>query len=248
MPSIQTNTHVKVLSREIKLTYLQSVQVRGGGRSIGDLSGEGGGVGSSSGGASSPGSPGFLGIGASGGSSYSSSSNDTGWVISRIWEETHFDKTRWAIGIRDIGAFNYKYAPQAELISKKYSSPKPIAKVSLRVVEQIPGIFPLGRRYIAYYVSPDNGGTWHEINPLDHPTYMDEKGLVVPKIITFNPDIGGVAGELKKFVTTGAPVMNLRFRAVLRAATAGVDDADRYTPVLKQYRMLMYPFGGLSNG
>lgn len=245
MANIATNTHVRVLSREVKLTYLQSVMVRGGQRSAGELAGEGGGTGSYSGSASTPGSPGFMGIGASGGSSYSASSNDTGWVISRTWDETHFDKTRWAIGIRDIGAFNYRYAPTSEMVSQPFSSPRPIAKVSLRVVEQIPAIFPLGRRYITYYVSPDNGETWHEINPLDHPSYLDDQGRVIPRILTFNPDVGGPSGELRKFVETGSPVIQVRFRAVFRTAE-GIDDPERYSPVLRSYRLQLYPFGGLS--
>ncbi len=238
-----TNTQaVKVLSRVVKLTYLQSQQVRGGGRDLGELSGEGGGVGNVSGGKSKS-SAGFLGFGASS-SSTSFFASDSGWVISRVWEETYFDKVRYAIGIRDVGIFNYRFAEVSEFVSKPFRSPKELAKVSLRVVEQIPGAYPLGPRYIEYYITPDDGKTWHQINPLDHPTITGSDGLVIPRIITFNAEIGGDGGELQKFVETDEPVKAIRLRVVTRGSQ-DVESPDRHTPVLKRYRLLMYPRGGL---
>jgi hypothetical protein len=238
-----STTKLKVLSRIIKLTYLQTQQVMGGGRDLGQLVGEGGGVGTISSSSSKAGSPGFLGIGAEGGSSSSSSSTDTGWVISRVWNETYFDKVAWRVGIRDIGVFNYRFDTVSEFVSVKYSTPKEISKVSLRVVEQTPAAYPIGQRYIEYYVTPDDGKTWHQINPLDHPTLVVE-GQVVPRIITFNPEIGGDSGELQKYVTTDKPVAAVRLRVVFRGAQ-DIEQADRYTPVLKRYRLLLFPLHGL---
>ena len=57
----ESKTHVKVLSREVKLTYLQSVQVSAGDADVGLLAGEGGGVGSHSTSTSDRGRPGFVG-------------------------------------------------------------------------------------------------------------------------------------------------------------------------------------------
>lgn len=238
----ESTTRIRVLSREVKLTYLQTLMVRGGSRSAGELAGEGGGVGSVSAATSTPGSPGFFGIGASPGSSYSMQSSDTGWVIQRTWNETEFDKARYAIGIRQIGAFYYKFEPQSELVSIEYGSPKPIAKVQLRVVEKIPLAFPVGGRYILYYVGYD-GKTWHQINPLDHPTMVDANGVVVPKTLTFNSDVGGVAKESDKFIETPEPVHKVRLRAVF--LSADIDGAEDHSPTLKSYRMLIRPHGGL---
>lgn len=243
--STNTRTRIKVLSREVKLTYLQSIQVRGGGRDLEQIAGAGGGIGTVSSGSSSPGSPGFLGIGASAGSSVTRTANDSGWIISRIWDETHFDKIRYAIGIRDIGVFFYTFANTSELVSTEWKSPKPIYKVQLKVVESIPTMFPPGRQYIEYYVSPDRGGSWYRMNPLDHPTIVGDDGIVVPKTITFNPDFGGQPGEGTKYVGTENPVSSIKFRAVLRAPSSGVDNPERFTPMLKSYRLYMYPIGGL---
>lgn len=239
-----TKTRIQVLSREVKLSYLQSIQVATGQQNAGSLAGEGGGIGPVSSSNSSSGSPGFLGIGSSPATASSRSSNDTGWVVSRTWLETHFDKNRYGIGIRDIGIFNYRFAAASELVSIPFSSPKPIYKVQMRVVEQIPAIYPIDRRYIIYYVSVDDGGNWYRINPIDHPVVTDETGQVVPRTITFNPEIGGAADELTKFVETDEPVFSIRYRLVITAAE-GIPDSDRYTPVVKQVKLLIYPRNGL---
>lgn len=245
--STKTETKIKVFSRVVKLTYLQSQQVRGGGRDLGEIAGEGGGVGKVSTASSNPGHPGFLGIPFLGGSpakSQSSDSNDTGWTISRTWDETHYDKVRYAIGIRDLGVFSYRFAPVAEIVSKPFRFPKEIQKVQLVVVEQIPAIYPVGPRYITYQVSCDNGQNWYRINPLDHPDLIDEQGLTVPRTLTFNAEVAGEGSNLQKFIETDHPVTELRFRAILLGAE-NIEQADRYTPVLKRYRLKCYPRGGL---
>jgi hypothetical protein len=240
-----SSTKIKVFSRVVKLTYLQSQQVRGGGRDLGNLVGEGGGVGSVSTSKSSPGSIGFLGLfGGSPSRSTTSTSEDTGWNISRVWEETNYDKVAYRIGLRDVGAFNYDFASTSEFVSIRYYCPKPVNKVSLRVVEQIPAQFPVGPRYIDYYVSADDGKTWLQINPLDQPTLVGEDGLIVPRTITFNPEIGGDPQPTNKFVETEQPVLFLRLRAVFKNSPE-VSEPSKHTPVLKRYRLLMYPKGGL---
>lgn len=243
----KTDTKIKIYSRVVKLTYLQTQQVRGGGRDLGELVGEGGGVGHVATATSSPGSPGFLGIPFLGGSpakSQSSDSNDTGWVISRSWDETHYDMVRYAIGVKELGVFSYRFAPVSEFVSKPFRFPKEIQKVQLVAVEQIPAIYPVGPRYIVYQVSPDNGRTWHRINPLDHPDLIGDDGLVVPRTLTFNADVAGEGSTVQKFVQTDQPVTSLRFRAIFLAA-ADIEQSDRHTPILKRYRLKCYPKGGL---
>jgi hypothetical protein len=239
-----STSYIKVLTREVKLTYLQSVQVALGTQDAGTLSGEGGGVGTLSSSSSEAGSAGFLGIGASGGSASSRTANDTGWIMSRHWRETHFDRNRYAIGIRDIGAFNYTFTPTSALVSKAFTAPKPIYKCQIRVVEQIPVAYAIDKRYIEYFVSPDNGETWHQINPLDHPTIVGPDGQVVPRTITFNAEVGGEAAELEKYVETNGEVRSLRYMVMMRNDPE-VSNPERHTPVLKQVRLLMYTRGGL---
>jgi len=143
-----------------------------------------------------------------------------------------------------VGIFHYRFDSSSELVSVPFSSPKEIYKVQMRVVEQIPAAYPIDRRYIAYFITVDDGDTWYQINPLDQPVITDDNGQVIPRTLTFNPEIGGVADELNKFVETTEPVTSIRYRAIFRAA-ADIPDSDRYTPVLKQVRLLMFPRGGL---
>jgi hypothetical protein len=249
MPSADSHTHskVRVFSRVVRLSYLQSQQVRGGGREMGDLAGEGGGVGSVTSGSSDPGSVGMMGIGGEGASSFQSQSSDSGWIITRVWDETYFDKVAYRIGLRDVGIFNYTFAPVSEIVSIPFNSPKPISKVSLRVVEQIPAAYPIGPRYIEYYVSADDGKTWLRINPLDQPTLVAEDGTITPRTITFNPEIGGDPKPSSKFIETDRPVMSVRFRAVLRRPS-DIEESEETTPILSRYRLLIYPRQGLTNG
>lgn len=243
-------THTRVLSRIVKLTYLQSVQVMTGGRTASEIAGEGGGATGFNVGSSSAGSPGFLGtsFGRKNPTSYSASADDTGWIISRTWTETNFDMMRYGIGIRDIGALNYKYANTSEFVSVKASSPLPLSKISLRVVEEIPRVYPVGSRWIRYFITHNDGETWNEINPLDFPETIGEDGNVVPKVLTFNADVGGPAEEGNKYVDAGGPVKSVRLKAVFYQAAEGIDEPSRYSPVLKEYRLLLYPAGGLRKG
>jgi hypothetical protein len=257
----------KFMSRVVRLSYLQTIQILNDEHAVGDLVGETVG-GSSSNSLSQDGKAGFLertfggvvgGIlnsaanvgsfglfgnpGSKRSKDWSISLNDSGWSVTRTWLEVYWDKARYAIGIRDIGVFNYSFSNQSELISKSFSSAKEIIKVQLQVDEQIPNVFPLDRRFIEYYITVDDGKNWHRINPLDHPTlYLD--GQITPRTINFNIDLGGPLGDDTKNLITNEPVRSVRFRAVL-FTDQGVDNASHYTPVLKKYRLKLYPRGGL---
>jgi len=253
-PATGTTEYVKHMSKIVKLTYLQTIQALTDQNKLEDIAGT-----------TDPKSQGFSTSSTSsvkrsiasrvldpfsiwGGkgsrtTSVSFSSSDSGWSVTRTWLETAWDKIRYAIGVRDIQVFNFRFSPASEIVSKKFSAPKEIIKVQLQVDEQVPAIYHLNQRWIEYYITVDNGENWLRINPLDHPTlYLD--GEIVPRTINFNIDIGGPSGDSVKNITTDAPVSGVRFRAVLRTDTS-LEDGDRYTPTLKKYRLKLYPHGGL---
>lgn len=245
MASIETEqtTTIVEATRLVCLTYLQTVAALDDQSTLSQLAGESPGSNNTVSG-SSPADPGFLGIGGEGASTVTSSFTDTGWSISRTWLETWWDKIRWAIGLREIGVFAYEYAQSSEVVSVPYRSPKEIAKVLVRVDEQIPSVYPLTNRWIHYFVSPDNGANWHRINPIDHPTiYSGEGGEPVPRIINFNADFQSENDNAQKFVSTEIPVTEIRFRAVL--IRPGDTEFEGTSPVLKSYRMSIYPKEGL---
>lgn len=238
-----TKTQVKAISREVKLSYLQSLQIIEDQSSLAEIAGTTEGV-SFTATRTYGGRSGFLGIGAKGASSTSVSFNDSGWVVQRQWAETYWDKIRYAIGIRDIGVFSYRYARASERVSVPFTSPKEILKVSCEVDEFIPAILPDTRRWILYYVSIDNGQTWLQVNPLEQPTLYAEDGSIVPRTITINLDDGGPQGDDVKAIRSDSGVYNVRFRWVMFTDPT-LPDGDRFSPVLKGYRLRILPRGGL---
>jgi len=249
MPRTSTDSQVAIteVTRLIRLSYLQTLAVTDDQSNLSRIAGETQGDQRSSF-TSDPGSPAFLGMmGGEGGSSASSSFADSGWQISRTWLETWWDKIRFAIGIREIGIFSYRYDQTSELISVPFRSPVEIDRISLVVDEAIPASYPSAERWIEYYVSVDNGTSWQRINPLDQPTlFGSDLGRPVPRIIHFNPDFAAEDDDNNRFVVTKSVPLEARFRAIFKRPLSV--ESDRTTPILKSYRMQIFPKGGLLVG
>lgn len=96
-----------------------------------------------------------------------------------------FEGFRWAIGIRDIEVFASEYATEGELVTTPFYFDKPMDKISLDVSENIPPVFAsndaLKYDWLKYYVSIDDGATWHPITPLTQEVLSPEQP---PKIYT----------------------------------------------------------------
>lgn len=243
----RSTTDIRRLKRLVKLSYLQTVAITEGDRSKEDFVG-GPQPFSTSKNSFSP--PDFLftfsaGMMGDGGGSKSIDFNDTGWTISKTWLETYWDKIRYAIGIRDIGIFQFQYANTSEIVSQAWKSPKEVDKVSLIVDQVIPNEFPIGPTYIEYYISADPGTNWIQINPIDHPTLFGQDGAVVPRIVNFNANKPANTTNDNKYIKTDNPVFAVRFRALLKRPET-IEGAESMTPVIKSYRILISPKGGLS--
>jgi hypothetical protein len=222
---------------------LQTIAVSDDSSALGNLAGVSSGRNTSTF-ASDPGSPGFLGIGSEAPSSSSSTFSDSGWAISRTWLETVWDRIRWGIGIKEIGIYSYRYAETSEFVSIPYVSPTTISKVSLKVDELIPTTFPNSQRWIQYFVTGDNGKTWYQINPLDKPSlFSGDNSKPVPRILNFNPDFSKEDDDENKYIRTTQPVTSVRLRVVF--IRPGGNDNSLLSPILKSYRLMIYPNGGL---
>lgn len=244
MANSQTTTVIET-TRLVRLSYLQTIAALDDQSQLSQLAGETQGN-QSSAASSNPGSPGFLGTGIGGedARSQSSSFTDSGWSISRTWLETWWDKVRWGIGIKEIGIFSYEYTESAEIVSVPYSSPKGISSISLRVDEQIPESFPSNIAWTQYFISIDNGNQWMRLNPLDKPTrFLSGSGRPIPRTIRFSsiPDSENTTDNL--YIQVDRLPTQVRFRAVL--IRPGGDDNITKTPILKSYRLLIYPEEGL---
>ncbi len=173
--------------------------------------------------------------------------------ISRQWTVTKDDKARFAIGIRDINIYSYKFAETSEIVSQPYMSPKPIAKVALAVDEQIPTLFyttpdlaNTENEWIKYYISVNNGISWNRISPIHHKMTISEDGANnVPEIININSDIDIEERDNPlAYIDAGEPIYSVRFKAFLSRPNT-INDAESYTPVLSKYSLQIYPTGGL---
>jgi hypothetical protein len=174
---------------------------------------------------------------------------DKGWRVVKTWLQPEFDKIRYALGVRELLVAQFRYEKVSEVVSKPWASPKDISKVSLIVDSFIPPQFPPGQDYIQYYVRPElPDAEWVRINPLGHRTVFSEKGSIIPRIVNFNNERPVTARLEEAFVNTDGEVKQVRFRAVLNRPDNVEDteiEADSYSPILKSYRMILTPRGGL---
>lgn len=240
----QQQTFVTEVTRLVRLSYLQTVAVSDDSTAIGKLAGTTEGRNTSNF-ASDPGSPGFLGIGSEGPSSSSTTFSDSGWSISRTWLETMWDRIRWAIGVKEIGIYAYRYAETSEFVSVPYLVPTSVEKVSIRVDELVPTSFPNSQRWIQYFVSGDNGQNWYQINPLDRPSlFSGSEFRPVPRIINFlDPSLIREDDDENKYIGVTNPVKSVRLKVVF--IRPGGTTNELLSPILKSYRLLIYPTGGL---
>jgi hypothetical protein len=173
---------------------------------------------------------------------------ETGWNVTKLWNQPQFDIIRYAIGIKELGISQFNYAVTSEIVSIPWTSPKEITKVVVKVDQFVPSIFPPGN-YIEYYVKPNTEESeWTRINPLDLPTIFDESGSIVPRVINFNTEQPLSSRLEDSYVLTDAPVKEVVFKAVLKRPEALENTsaaADGYSPILKSYRLVMTPKNGL---
>lgn len=172
-------------------------------------------------------------------------------TITRQWHVTKDDRSRFAISVRDINLYSYKFAEVSEMVSIPYFSPKAISKISLTVDEQVPKIFYSNmpgteNDWIKYYISVDDGASWRRISPIHHRDTPSGDGVNnVPEIININSDIREEdRTNPLAYVDTDESIYQIRFKAVL-SRPPQIPDAESYTPVLSKYALQIYPMGGL---
>jgi Bacterial Ig domain len=158
-----------------------------------------------------------------------------------------FEGWRYCIGIRDIEILSCEYETQGEIVTQPYYFDKPLTKISLSVNETLPELFlnnpVLKYDWIQYFISIDDGATWHPITPLEHELLYEEQP---PKIYT----IGKVSAEnethnMYGYIESEYPVYSLRLKILFSRPEDG--DYDTFagestekvnafaTPTLKGY-------------
>lgn len=114
-------------------------------------------------------------------------------------------KLRYAIGIRDIDIRAYKFKNKGELVSKSFESQDEIRKVLLQTNQNPSAESELA--IIEYFLSPDDGSTWSQIQPKDFTGLS--RTVSVPEILEYN-------GASVNTITTPVPVNKLQMKCVLK--------------------------------
>lgn len=172
--------------------------------------------------------------------------HDYGWQVVKEWLQPQFDANRFAIGIREIQFNKFLFAEKSEFISVPWLSPKPISKVYLISDEVVPIQFPIGQ-YIKYWIQPVIEGYegWHQINPMGKATQFTSTGEVVPRIINFNVRSPEAQQFENRFIFTDEPVTKVRVKVEFSRPALDSLEFEGYTPMLKSYKLILWPEGGL---
>lgn len=145
-------------------------------------------------------------------------------VQKREW----FPAKRWAIGIRDIAFEQIRYQVESTMVTKPIRAGGVIDRIALEAEIYIPPDFDSEVNWIKFYISPDNGTTWHQISRIQ------DDFLSIPEIIAYNdptplafhePGVGyyNVSGE----------VTALRLKIVMSRPS----DLPASTPIIRSYRL-----------
>lgn len=120
-------------------------------------------------------------------------------------------KTRYAIGVRDIVIAALPYKNEGELISVEYPSLDEIRKVVLLSSQNPDASTTSSLVSIDHFVSPDNGITWQQIRAINSDGLANSQ-QTISELIDFN-------GVSRDSVVTEGDVVSLRYRAVMKRNT-----------------------------
>lgn len=149
-----------------------------------------------------------------------------------------FEGWRYLIGIRDINIRKREFAQQSEIITKKFTTNKPIKKIILYANEVIPEEFlELGLEHrndwIKYYISI-NDIDWYRISPMHH-NQVGEL-TIPPKIYEINStdSIEERNSQLYKgYINSKEDVYSIRLKIVFSRPTT----ITTLTPILEEYAL-----------
>lgn len=156
---------------------------------------------------------------------YSPSGSVSGNLIQkREWS----NNKRWAIGIRDVSFEQIRYKSESAMVTKPIRVGGIVDRVALEADIYIPPSFDDEEQWIRFYISPDNGTTWHQISRIQ------DDFLVIPEIIAYNdPTPSAFREPGVAYYTVSGDVTALRLKIVLSRPS----DAPASTPLVRSYRL-----------
>ena len=142
------------------------------------------------------------------------------------------DAYRYMIGIRDIGVTSCIFTEYGEYISKNFVTNDVITSVTLETKEYIPGDNP---DILRYYISLNNGITWHQIYPM-HRAYQG-----IYKYYINNDSIENLLSKdttNKKTKNLSIPGENKSIQIKIEMnLPEGIEEETYCTPIVYQYKL-----------
>lgn len=151
--------------------------------------------------------------------------NSTGSLIGlREW----FQEKRWAIGIRDISLEQVKYNQESTVITKPIRCGGIVDRVLLEADVFVPSSFGSSKNWVSFFVSPDDGVTWHPI------ARIQDIKFNLPEVIAFNdPTPQAFQEKGVSYVKTSSDVTSVRLKIIISRPAKSYASS----PIVKSYKL-----------
>lgn len=157
--------------------------------------------------------------------------------------DAYEDGWRWVIGIREVSVQSNKYASSGTLVTSNRILTKPARDISLSVSEFIPEEFyknniKTKNEWIKYYISVDNGSSWHRISPVEHSPVGFEGEVFPNKIISVAPDLTEEGMSVgKTYLSSEGEIRFIKLMVEFNRP----EEFEDMTPILYDYEIRVLP-------
>lgn len=139
-----------------------------------------------------------------------------------------FQGKRWAIGIRDLEFRLVRYRSYSEFVSKRIDIPGGVGRVSLEADLAFPQELGDQAGWVRFYVSPDDGVTWHPISR------VQENNQSIPEVIVYNENTP------VEYRPSGLGYYDLPYtpdQLRVKVEMYAPESSDSLSPMLKSYQL-----------
>jgi hypothetical protein len=139
-----------------------------------------------------------------------------------------FTGQRWVIGINDISIEQNQYQATSTMITERINVNGIVDRLAINADMFIPADFNSSQAWITFWVSPDDGSSWHQISPIQNYTQG------VNEVIAFNDPLPAAFQDPNvTYVSTDQPVTFLRFKIKLARPL----NSPTESPIVKDYQL-----------
>lgn len=153
-------------------------------------------------------------------------------TIARKSGQEIIDAYRYMIGIRNIKLFSSTFEKYGEYVSKRFVTDEVITSITLEAKEYIPGDNP---EILRYYISLNNGITWHQIYPI-HRAYQGIYKYYVNNDSIENLLANDTTQKKSKNLSIIGEAKSIQVKIEMDRPT-DIENEEYSTPIVYQYRL-----------